>query len=217
MPQPLPKKYGPPRFGSSQLAQRPVIATMMMVCLNRFAEIDHRWGIILAEILEAEAGAGVAMYNAVENDNSKRHLLLAASAKRLSTHYQVQLTELLDSVRRLAKLRNAIAHEQWGGVDEDLDGIVLGNGRWAAEATANQFAVQHGVETVLGSAEVSRRPMRYTARDFETYAQDLAEIIDRQVELTRAFKNFRKVTRETAAGMMMEGLKGLNAKKPPPR
>lgn len=187
------------------MLRRPAFAAAMMNVLSLASEIEYRWAVVLAEILEAEASAGVAMFNAVENQTARVKLLRAAAAKRLSPQYRKQLNVLISSVQ--PHLRNQIAHGQWGTDDEDPDCLILGDGRWASSAVANQHAVRHGVETLLGGPPPLPTVKRYTLEDFAEEAARLAAFIDRQVDLTRSFSNYRRVIRGVTTQEMLKGLR----------
>jgi hypothetical protein len=189
------------RFNAQALVDRAQIAAAMMKVISLCSEMDYRWAIILAEILEAEAAAGVAMFNAVENQNARGRLLLAAAEKRLDAHHRQRLKKLLDRAIKAVAVRNSIAHGQWGGLEGDLDGIVLGDGRWASTSVARLLACQHGVETILGSATSEMQMQRYTAADFDAEAAKLTAIIRQQMDLSEAFKSYRSVIR----GLVMAG------------
>ncbi|WP_436357938.1 hypothetical protein [Brevundimonas sp. CEF1] len=183
------------RFNSAAIENRPAIGAAMMVVVIKWSELEHRWGILLAEILGAEAAAGVAMFNAVENESSRRHLLTAASNKRLSLKYREEMDALINDVRKGAKLRNDIAHGQWGAADNDPDGVVLGDGRSAGEGVARSHAVEHGIETLLGSAKVPPMLMRYDIRDFQQEAARIDILIGRQIALTASIRAHREAAK----------------------
>jgi len=190
------------RFRADVMLERPDIAAAMMRVVSLCSEMDYRWAVVLAEILEAEAAAGVAMYNAVDNQIAKGRLLNAAAEKRLEPHYRKDLKALIRKAIDAAKLRNNIAHGQWGGIEGDLDGIVLGDGHWASTAVAGVLARSHGVETILGSIPPDAVLLRFTVGDFLSNADHVAALIEEQIALTKAFKNYRSVIR----GMFLSGI-----------
>lgn len=184
------------RFGRGVMLERPAFAAAMMNVLTLSSEIEYRWAVVLAEILEAEAAAGVAMFNAVDNQTARGRLLKAAAEKRLPVHYRKQLSDLIKSLD--LKLRNLIAHGQWGTFDEDPDCLILGDGKWASAAVASVHAARHGVETALGGPPPRQVVHRYVVNDFVVEAARLAEFLERQIELTKSFSNYRRVLRDLA-------------------
>ncbi|MNS57159.1 hypothetical protein D3C72_900380 [compost metagenome] len=188
-------------FNANAILERPHIAAAMMKVVSLCSEMDYRWAIVLAEILEAEAGAGVAMYNAVDNQAAKGRLLKAAGEKRLDGHYRKMLKTLIEEASRASWLRNQIAHGQWGGMNGDVDGIVLGEGRWASTAIAGLLSHQHGIESLLGNKFQPPTLQRFTIMDFEADARKIESLIVRQHDLTTAFKNYRRVIRN----MVLDG------------
>lgn len=185
-------------FRAAAVLDRPNIAAAMMLVVSLCSQMDYRWAVVLAEMLEAEAAIGVAMFNAVDNQQAKGRLLIAAANKRLSADHHKQLKALIRDAIKAAGLRNLIAHGQWGGVPGDVDGIVLGDGRWASTAVAGLLSRTYGAETILGSIPPSMSLSRYTVDDFQNDAGAIADLIERQIELTEAFKKYRATVRGMA-------------------
>ena len=152
-------------FGGNIFEERATIAAAMMGLVSKCSEMDYRWGVVLAEILEAEASAGVAMFNAVENPTAKGRLLTAAAQKRLDKPHRKLLSVLMRDSISARSLRNYVAHGQWGGIADDHEGVVLGDGKWVSEAVAGLLARTRGVETMLGSLPPQLRLVRYTVGD----------------------------------------------------
>ncbi|WP_368933711.1 hypothetical protein [Brevundimonas naejangsanensis] len=184
-------------FGGNVFEDRPAIAAAMMGLVSKCSELDYRWGVVLAEILEAEASAGVAMFNAVENVTAKGRLLTAAGQKRLDRPHQKLLSRLMKDSMSARSLRNDVAHGQWGGIAGDQDGVVLGDGKWASEAVAGLLARAHGVETLLGSLPSQLRLVRYTVDDFTDATNKIGALIERQLELVDSFKTYRSGVRSS--------------------
>lgn len=184
-----------PRFNAGAIAERPHIAASMMKVICLCSELDYRWAVLLAEMLEAEARAGVAMFNAVDNQAARGRLLKAAAEERLDAQHRTALTKLMDSTREPRKVRDLIAHGQWGAVAGDADGLVLGDGKWASKAVASHLAGKHGVVTILGSVTTPMTMRRYTAADFDKIAREFEILIERQLDLTKAFQEYRQKMR----------------------
>lgn len=209
MPSTLPIST-PVKFGQAELNSRPAVAAAMMCVVSAWSEVEHRWAVLLAEILEAEAAAAVAMFNAVENQSARSRLLFAAAEKRLLPHQLKTLKKLANDARVGIELRNNIAHGQWGGVDGDSDGVVLGDGRWASSAAASMHSMAHGIETMLGGFPSAVQCVRYTVDDFEAATEQAKDICVRQRNLADAVHKERRTTREKW------GLFHVQAQKSPP-
>lgn len=195
------------------MLQRPAFAAAMMNVLTLSSEIEYRWAVVLAEILEAEAAAGVAMFNAVDNQAARGRLLKAAAEKRLPAHYRKQLNNLIQSLD--LKLRNLIAHGQWGTCDDDPDCLILGDGKWASAAVASLHATRHGVETALGGLPPKQTVQRYVLDDFVMEAERLNAFLERQIDLTTEFSNYRRVLRDLATREAIDELRRLSDRNRP--
>ena len=130
-----------------------------------WTQVENRWGVILAEMLESNASVGVTMFLSLTGSASQNAVLEAIANKRLRDPLLQTFTELHKALRQSAKQRNTVVHGWWGGVPDELGFLILGNSDWPAQAIAEMHSFVHAPNP-LGPTMPELTLLKYTERDF---------------------------------------------------
>jgi hypothetical protein len=168
-----------PLFGPEQVATRPKLATHIAVIAAMWTQVENRWGVILAEMLESNASVGVTMFLSLTGATSQTAVLEAVANKRLREPLLTEFNELHVAFRKTAKQRNTIVHGWWGGVTGKEDFLVLGNGDWPAKAVAEMHAYT-AAPSVLGMVMPDLVLLKYTEWDFLDIQKRISSLHARQ-------------------------------------
>ena len=113
MPQPLRPPYQL-NINPETLSQRPELAAQIGIIAALWSRIEMWLGILLGDLLGAEARYGLAMYYAIVSTAARMDTIAAAATERIGKSALIEFESLLRAIRSRSRERNAIVHSNWG-------------------------------------------------------------------------------------------------------
>ena len=141
-------------------------------------------GILLGDLLGAEARYGLAMYYAIVSTAARMDTIAAAATERIGKSALIEFESLLRAIRSRSRERNAIVHSNWGISLKHPKAIV-------AVQTDNQVRFWHlpemrrerSIEDPMTNDEWETliwrelKPMAYHMADFEAIKNRLSALM----------------------------------------
>ena len=186
MPNPYRGKYGA-SFGEEAFTKRPELAAHIGLVASLWTLAEEAWGLVLAEMLDAEAKTGLALYESLVGAASQNAVLNAAADLRLSGKTKEAFVALLQRQKGLARERNRIVHGRWGYVPEDDSILILGERNWLPRMVAalRSHWAAHGHRYMTGPkfAPGSFAMTAYRLKDFEEVEDRIRTFLSDQYAL----------------------------------
>jgi hypothetical protein len=193
MPQPLRPPYQL-NINPETLSQRQELAAQIGIIAALWSRVEMWLGILLGDLLGAEARYGLAMYYAIVSTTARMDTIAAAATERIGKSALIEFESLLRTIRSRARERNTIVHSNWGISLKHPKAIV-------AVHTDNQVRFWHlpemrrerSIEDPLKNEEWENliwrelKPMAYRMADFEATKNRLSALILQIQEYRNAF------------------------------
>lgn len=198
MPQPYRPK-GKLRFGPDALLERPELSAYIGAVATMWTVVEEGWGILLAEMLAADAKVGVQLYLALTGATSQASVLRTIANERLPEALQAEFGNLMKSERARAGERNRIVHGRWAIDPETPDALILGERDWLPKQiaeinhyykrTVNTFAADEFVGTNNTFLSYRKPDFEATLGRLRAYSRDITSLaiktkgaLDRQAQ-----------------------------------
>src|SRR5438552_962054 len=109
MPQPLRPPYQL-NINPETLGERPELASQIGIIAALWSRLEMWLGILLGDLLGAEARYGLAMYYAIVSTTARMDTIAAAATERIGKDVLVEFELLSRAIRSRARKRNTIVH-----------------------------------------------------------------------------------------------------------
>jgi hypothetical protein len=172
------------------MRQRPELAVLIARIAIGWSDTERRLGMLLVEMLGADARTGMKMYQALSGAASQKAVLRAVARDRLTAHGMDQLEQVLSEYKKVARQRNDVVHGVWEVSDTHPDALV-----WCDSA---DYLMSHG-EFWAGYRSHSDEHKRIEyLRDYKgewptrlLYVEsDFLDILDRMTDAARSIQSF---------------------------
>lgn len=147
MPHPY-KPKGKPKFGPDALLERPELSAYIGAVATAWTAIEELWGMILAQMLDSDAKAGIELYLALPGDAAQMAVVRKTADARLPEHLKLEFAKLLKEEKGRARERNTIVHGRWAIDPEEPNGLLLAERDWLPRSTAD---VLHHYKRLAGN------------------------------------------------------------------
>ena len=128
-PQPLSRVNPNARYSFTKdgIGAYPNLCARAMEIIHLHSIVEHRWSLILVEVLRADPKTGMAMYQALSSSEARRAALLAAAYAVLTQEDAFLFHACLEAGTPIRRVRNHFAHHLWGTSEDIPDAILLAN------------------------------------------------------------------------------------------
>lgn len=183
MPQPYRGKEKV-RFGYEAILERPALAAHIGAIATLWTVIEEGWGVILANILDADAKVGVAMYLSLTGSAAQAHTLRAVAEHALEDEaLRAEFGDLLKGEKDAGRERNRVVHGRWGILPSREDVLILGERDWTTKVTAvlnHHYSRPFNPFNPEGPDIPQFNRSRYDERDFRAIERRLAAFQKKQ-------------------------------------
>jgi len=177
MPQPFKGEWA---STIESVSQRPALAVHIAMIANMWATIEYSLGVLIAQILDAEAVVGTAMYLSLISENSRDAVLMTAAREKLSEDKFKEFEELIRALKGPRKMRNVVVHGLWATAKDRPDSLILVDHR----KMARMFSYIHKEMEPLSDElkkysnaieEHANSALEYQEKDFERIERAIEE------------------------------------------
>jgi hypothetical protein len=182
MPQPLRPPYQL-NIDPETLNERPELAAQIGIIAALWSRVEMWLGILLGDLLGAEARYGLAMYYAIVSTTARMDTIAAVATERIGKTELSEFEKLLRAIRSRARERNAIVHSNWGISLKHPKAIVSVQTDDHVRFWHMPEMSRESLEDAMTSDEWERyiwkelKPVAYNIRDFEATINRLKDVI----------------------------------------
>src|SRR6185312_13652813 len=173
------------RFGHEAILERPALAAHIGAIATLWTVIEEGWGMILADMLQADAEVGMALYLSLSGSAAQVATLRAAAEYALKDEGdRTDFGDLLRGEKSPAAERNRIVHGRWGILPSRDDVLILGERDWTPRAMAalnvHYSKPLNALHPPVGPDLPAFNRFRYDVRDFLATERRLTGFMQKQ-------------------------------------
>lgn len=184
------KPKGEVNWGTEALLSNPALTAQIAVIANMATAVDGGWGMILADMLQADAELGLNIYLGFKTAFPKERLLETVAEMLDDPALLGRFKELWGASRKAMALRDRVVHGWWATDPKQPTILLRCDDHWFPKTIAarNNDLYRRG-HLHLGSS----RPLTFDAynlNDFKQIQTALTCVIERQGDLTTDLLNY---------------------------
>jgi hypothetical protein len=185
-------------YGPEALLTKPELAAHIGAVATTWTIVEEGWGLILAEMLGADAKVGVKLYLELTGAGSQAAILRAVADERLNSELREDFAALLSEEKGRARERNRIVHGRWAIDPETPDGLILSERDWLPRQIAemNHYYGRKSRNVFAPSPPPPREAPNsyqiYRERDFRDVVERLRQFSRAQTALSLRISDYRQ-------------------------